>query len=180
MGALWRAVRRAALPSALLAWGTIILLARRGVEAPEHPFDGVTVLVASLVKLMLAWVGVTASQYAALLYIPGGFGYVVAVGCTGVVPAAVVAIAVLASPASAAARILGLVVAVPLVLLLNVVRLAHLFYLGVHNPQYFALAHEVLWELVLVLCTVGIWFAWWKWASRDVSADAAPTRSGYR
>ena len=180
MSAVVRAARRIALLGALLAWGVIILQARAGVESPTgHPFEGLTVLVASQVKLILAWLGVPVSQYAAALYIPGGFGYVVVIGCTGVVPAAVLAIAVLASPATPAARALGLAVAVPLVLLLNLLRLIHLFYLGVHDPQTFGLAHEVLWECALVVCTVGIWFVWWKWASRAsaVSGATAPARS---
>jgi exosortase/archaeosortase family protein len=154
------------MTAALLAWAAIILAARVGMEAPAYPFERVTVLVATQVKLVLWWLGVPVSQYADSLYVPGGFGYVVVIGCTGVVPAAVLAIAVLASPATAATRALGLVVGVPLVLLLNLLRLVHLFYLGVHDPQTFGLAHEVLWEWALVVSTVGIWFWWWKWASQ--------------
>lgn len=174
MSAALRVARQIALPGALLAWGVIILGTRAGVEAPGHPFEELSVFVASQVKLSLAWLGVPVSQYAAALYIPGGFGYVVVIGCTGVVPAAVLAIAILASPASAAARALGLVVAVPLVLLLNLIRLIHLFYLGVRDPQTFGLAHEVLWECAIVVFTVGIWFGWWKWASRALPSAARP------
>lgn len=151
------------MAGALLAWGFIILAASVGVEAPGHQFEGLTVLVATQVKLILSWLGVPVSQYADSLYVPGGFGYVVVIGCTGVVPAAVLAIAVLASPATATTRALGLVVGVPLVLLLNLLRLVHLFYLGVHAPQNFALAHQLLWECALVVATVGIWFGWWRW-----------------
>src|SRR2546425_10320470 len=85
--------------------------ARGGSAWGGDAIHGLTVLVASLVKLILGWMGVTVSQYAALLYVPGGFGYVVAAGCAGVVPAAVMVIAILASPARATARVLGLVVA---------------------------------------------------------------------
>ncbi len=131
-------------------------------------------LVASQVKLILAWLGVPVSQHAAALYIPGGFGYVIVIGCTGVVPATVLAIAVFASPATAATRAAGLVVAVPLVLLLNLLRLIHLFYVGVHDPQTFGLAHEVLWECAIAVFTVGIWFGWWKWASRALPSAARP------
>lgn len=179
MSAGMRAARWIAIGGSLLVWGLIILGARVGVDAPVYPFEGLTVVVASQVKLILAWIGVPVSQYAASLYIPGGFGYVVVIGCTGVVPAAVLAIAILASPASAAARALGLVVAVPLVLLLNLVRLVHLFYLGVHDPQTFGLAHEVLWEGALVVTTVGIWFGWWSWASqrRDRGDRATPFKA---
>ena len=179
MSAGSRAARRIALLGALLAWGITILGARAGVEATWQPLEWLTVLVASQVKLILVWLGVPVSQYAAALYIPGGFGYVVVIGCTGVVPAAVLAIAVLASPATAAARALGLVVTVPVVLLLNLLRLLHLFYLGVNDPQTFGLAHEVLWECALVASTVGIWFVWWKWASRvpAVSDSTGPARS---
>lgn len=155
--------RRIAVTAALLAWGAIILAARVGMEAPAYPFDGLTAFVATQVKLILLWLGVPVSQYADSLYVPGGFGYVVVIGCTGVVPAAVLAIAVVASPASASARMLGLVVGVPLVLLLNLLRLVHLFYVGVHAPQTFWLAHEVVWECALVVATVGIWYSWWRW-----------------
>lgn len=177
-----RVARRIALPGALLAWGVIVFGARVGVEPPAHPFELLTVVAASQVKMILVWLGVPVSQYAASLYIPGGFGYVVAIGCTGVVPAAVLAIAVLAAPAPAVTRALGLVVAVPLVLLLNLLRLVHLFYLGVHDPRTFALAHEVLWECALVVCTVGIWFGWWKWASqrRDRTTPFSVVMSGCR
>ena len=176
-----RVAQRIALPGALLVWGLIILGARVGVEARVHPLEDLTVVVASQVKLILAWIGMPVSQYAASLYIPGGFGYVVVLGCTGVVPAAVLAIAILASPAPAAARALGLVVAVPLVLLLNFLRLVHLFYLGVHDPQTFGLAHEVLWECALVLTTVGMWLGWWRWASqRRRTSPFSAVISGWR
>ena len=157
-----RASSRAALLGAALAWGAIIFLARRGVAAPDQVLDGVTVLVASVVRTALGWIGVTVSQSAAVLYLPGGFGYVVGAGCTGIVPAAVMVVAIFASPASIAARAAGLAVAVPLVLILNVVRLVHLFYLGVYAPQSFAMAHEVLWECAMVVGTVGIWWGWWS------------------
>ena len=157
-----------------------MLGARAGVDAPGPAFEGLAVLVASQVKLMLVWLGIPVSQYGASLYIPGGFGYVVAIGCTGVVPAAVLAIAVLAAPAAAVTRALGLVVAVPLVLLLNLLRLVHLFYLGVHHPRGFALAHEVLWECALVVCTVGIGWGWWKWAGAQSAADQPVQRGNER
>jgi exosortase/archaeosortase family protein len=165
---------------AVLAWIAIIVSARADVEGPGHPFDGLAVLVASVVKRVLGWSGLAVSQYAGVLFVPGGFLYVVSIGCTGIVPAAVIAIAILASPASAAARVVGLAAAVPLVLLVNVGRLVHLFYLGVYRPRSFAMAHEVFWECALVLCTVAIWYAWWSWASRVLSGPTAPARSTHR
>lgn len=173
----WGLARRAVIPGALLGWVGVIVLARAGVEAPATPLDPVTVLVASIVQSILGWGGVAVSRYQEVLFIPGGFGYVVAIGCTGIVPAAVLAIAIVASPATAAARLFGLTVTVPLVLLLNVARLVHLFYLGVHHPQSFALAHEVVWECVLVLFTVLIWLGWWRWARGSLNRARRPSGS---
>jgi exosortase/archaeosortase family protein len=165
----WSLWRRSALPAAAVAWGTVIVLARRGVTIPDRALDGVTVVVASSVKVILGWIGLAVSQNAAFLYLPGGFSYVVGSGCTGLVPSAVLAVGILAAPATRAARVWGLLVAVPLALLLNLVRLAHLFYIGVNDPREFALAHEVLWEIALVTGVVGIWSGWWKWASRALA-----------
>lgn len=161
----------------MLTWIAIIISARAGVEAPFDLFHTLTVAVASIVKDVLQWRGLPVAQSADVVFIPGGFGYIVAVGCTGIVPAAVISTAILGSPASGLARGMGILVAVPLVFLANVTRLVHLFYLGVFAPQSFAFAHEVAWESALVVFTVVVWLAWWKWASRVSRSSGILDRS---
>jgi exosortase/archaeosortase family protein len=176
---VWRrGVRPAARLAAALAWLLVIVLARWRPGAPVRVLGWFTALVASVVQALLRWTGIEALRAGAFVYVPGAFRYEVAIGCTGVLPAAVLAVAILASPGTGAAKRRGLLAGVPLVLGVNLLRLVHLFYVGVHSPGLFALAHSLLWEGAMVLLTFATWLVWVRWAdglgarARAVSADA--------
>lgn len=156
--------------AALCGWLAVIALARAGVEAPERLLVPVGQLSASFVQAVMGWIGVAAQRDGALLFVPGRFAYEVDIGCTGLLPAAVLIIAILATPAGGAARRRGLVVGVPLVLAVNLLRLSHLFYLGVNAPRAFAVAHSVVWEGVMVVTTFATWLLWARWAARGGAA----------
>jgi hypothetical protein len=65
---------------------------------------------------------------------------------------------------------------VPLVLGVNLLRLAHLFVLGVNAPRLFTLAHTVLWEVAIVVITGAMWLGWSRWALQRRDA-MRPARS---
>jgi hypothetical protein len=50
--------------------------------------------------------------------------------------------------------------------LLNLARLVHLFVIGVRQPAWFDLAHEVIWESVMALSVLVAWLGWAMWADR--------------
>ncbi|MGH7529959.1 MAG: hypothetical protein ACREMN_06205 [Gemmatimonadales bacterium] len=163
----------ALLVAAPLAWLGVILAARAGVAAPGvgRWLEWFAEQLASLVQVAVGWAGIDALRHGAFVYAPGAFAYEIGIGCTGLVPAAVVATAILATPRTAASRGWGLAVAVPVVLLVNVVRLAHLFYIGVRAPRAFDPAHLFWWEAGLVAVAVAVWVAWSR-----VSASGLPRR----
>jgi exosortase/archaeosortase family protein len=72
--------------------------------------------------------------------------------------------AVVAFPAHAGRRWLGLLVGLPLLIALNLARICSLYYIGVHMPERFELFHMELWPLVLVGCTALIFFVYTRWA----------------
>ena len=137
----------------------VIVLARAGVDAPARLLAPLNAFVASLVQGLVRLGGIPAERHAALLYVPGTFAYEIVAGCTGLLPATVVAVAILAAPGTRAARSRGMVLGVGVLLLINVLRLAHLFYLGVRAPQQFPAAHLYVWEAVLVAATGVVWLA---------------------
>jgi exosortase/archaeosortase family protein len=149
----------------------VIVLAMSGVAPPLVALAPLTGLVASLVQAMLHPLGIEAVRAGGTLYVPGVFGYEITVGCTGLVAGAVLTVAIVASPGARAAKTWGLLVGVPLVLAVNLLRLAHLFYIGIHAPWRFALAHSVVWEGAVVLVTFGVWLAWTRWSAP--AGDAA-------
>ena len=88
-------------------------------------------------------------------------------------------VAILASPGSWAVKRRGLVLGVPLVLAVNVLRLVHLFWIGIHRLDVFDLAHSLLWEATIVVFTFMVWLQWTRWAAgRDHGARfASPLKS---
>jgi exosortase/archaeosortase family protein len=157
--------------AAALAWLLVIALAMSGAAAPLVALAPLTGLVASLVQALLHPLGIDAARAGGSLYVPGAFGYEITVGCTGVVAGAVLIVAILASPGARAAKAWGLLLGVPLVLAVNLLRLVHLFYIGMHAPGRFALAHSILWEGAVVLITFTTWLAWTRWSAP--AGDAA-------
>ncbi|HEU5260208.1 MAG TPA: hypothetical protein VFU41_02165 [Gemmatimonadales bacterium] len=167
-------LRHCVLVGAPLAWLGVILSARAGVPAPGRWLEPFAELLASLVQLAMAWTGIDTLRHGAFLYAPGAFAYEIGIGCTGLLPAAVVATAILASPGTAVSKGWGLAVGVPLVLLVNLLRLAHLFYLGTHSPALYEQAHLVWWEGALVGMAFAVWLVWSRVG--EISRSSRPSR----
>lgn len=151
---------------AALVWLGVIVVARSQAVGPVHLLDILSGWVAWITQAGLQGIGIVAQRTGTELYVPGGFAYDISIGCTGLLPATVLAVAILASPGTRGAKQRGLLVGVPLVLAVNLLRLVHLFYIGVHTPGRFVLAHEFLWEGTLVLFTFATWLVWSAWAAR--------------
>jgi exosortase/archaeosortase family protein len=174
-------VRSALRLGAALAWVGVIALAHAFRGNPLGLLETPAGLVASLTNATLNWLGLATQRTGTVLYLPGGFSYDVTIGCTGLLPVAVLAVGILASPGTAAAKRRGLAVGVPLLLAINLLRLVHLFWIGVKAPSYFDLAHSYLWEATLVVCTFVTWLLWSRWAAGTAQGEgdrlASPPRS---
>ncbi|MGH7699278.1 MAG: archaeosortase/exosortase family protein [Gemmatimonadales bacterium] len=121
---------------------------------------------AEVAVALIRAVGMEAVRDGTTIYHPAGFGVEISRGCTPVIGATLLAVATLAYPVERRRRLVGVVIAVPLFVALNFVRLVHLFYLGVHEPGRFALAHETLWQGGVAVAIYGLWLAWKLWADR--------------
>lgn len=141
-----------------------LVLFRESIVGPA--FLPLREATAQVTLTLLHLIGFECVRFGTILYHPGGFGYEISRGCTGFVPAALIATAVLAYPASIRNRTWGIVVGVPTFLLLNFIRLVHLFVIGVRWPASFDVAHEVVWQGVMMLSTFLVWFCWTIWSDR--------------
>jgi len=130
------------------------------------------VLTARVTLASVHLLGLEGARLGTVVYHPEGFGYEISHGCTGLVPVVLLATGIIAYRASVARKIVGVLVGAPALLLLNLVRLVHLYTVGVRRPDWFAPLHEWVWGLVVVLAAVGLWLAWLIWVDRDLSHDA--------
>lgn len=91
-------------------------------------------------------------------------------GCDGVQVMAILAIAVLAFPVGIRKKLPAIVAGTVFLLILNILRIASLFWAGVHFPTQFQTLHVHAWPAALVLSACAFWMAWAMWATRPVTA----------
>ena len=127
-------------------------------------------LTSATTTATLGWLqllGLDVLRETSVIYEPGGFAYEIIFKCTGFLPTAFFIVAVLAYTGSPRKKLTGLTFGIPTLLLINQLRLVHLFLVGAVYPQYFHLAHSILWEIAMVLSVLGIWLVWKKWVEQS-------------
>ena len=80
--------------------------------------------------------------------------------CTAVYPTAIFVAAVVAFPSTWPRRALGIVLGIVAIQIVNVVRLLSLLVIAAKYPRAFEMAHLVVWQSLIVLCTIVIWILW--------------------
>ena len=107
-----------------------------------------------------------ATHEAAILRAPSGFGVEMRDGCNAVNVTILLWSAVLAFPAGWKRKALGIMAGSLIIQVLNIVRFISLFYLGQYSMTWFDFAHAYLWESLLVLDTMVVFWLWVKSAAR--------------
>ncbi len=97
----------------------------------------------------------------------------VEVGCNGVEAVALCVSAILAFPAPWKRRILGILMGIVGVFALNLIRLANLFIVERHFPQYSELFHVYIWQTLIAAMALGLFLIWGRFIAGGF-AIAAP------
>lgn len=123
-------------------------------------------LTAQLAVALVHWSGQEAARQATSVSHPGGFAYEINYRCTGFMPLAFLVVSILFCSAPLRKKALGLAVGIPFLVFFNLIRLVHLFYLGVNKSALFHAAHSVVWPAAMILAALSLWFPWLAWARR--------------
>lgn len=163
--------RRGGLVPFVLATGTVAAAVVFGPHEPVRAglygwLDTGTAEVVSAVLRLAGWPVLTTGPVIAH---PDGFAMEIYYRCTGLLPAAFLAVAVLSFPVSAGRRWWGLATGVLLVFAVNLARLVGLMVVGVNAPEHFDVAHGLVGESLIVAAVAAYWVAW---AVSAVGADA--------
>ncbi|MFH0981594.1 MAG: exosortase H [Planctomycetota bacterium] len=87
-------------------------------------------------------------------------------GCDAIEATAIFVAAVLASPVPPRPKIPGILAGILLLGVTNLIRIASLFYIGIHFPRLFDTMHADVWQTVFILLAVCFWLIWATWARR--------------
>jgi archaeosortase B (VPXXXP-CTERM-specific) len=90
----------------------------------------------------------------------GDFRFWVSAECTSTIFTAIFASAAIAWPSTIREKLIGIFMGATVLFVINLVRIVSLYYIGSDFPGFFDLAHFFLWQIVLILLTVGLWMLW--------------------
>ncbi len=133
----------------LLPWGQIYVV---------QPFTGWLAVISGWIIELFGREIVT---YGVIIHdVRTGFGVEIAAGCNGVEAMILLTAAVLAFPAPAWYKLIGVLAGIIGIQALNLVRIVSLFYLGMWNETAFEWAHLYIWQALIMLDALLIWLVW--------------------
>jgi exosortase family protein XrtM len=103
----------------------------------------------------------------------GRFPLEIVRSCSSLDAQALYAATVLAFPARITGKLLGLALGIVVLTVLNMARIASLYFIGAGAPSVFDAAHEELLPFVLIAVACACFTAWAHWALRGERARAA-------
>ena len=90
------------------------------------------------------------------------FNIILAFGCEGSEPIAVFAAGVLAYPSNIKSKLKGIGIGLPALYILNLIRIALLYSIGLFFPTVFDLFHTTLFPILFILIALIFWVLWIK------------------
>ena len=95
-----------------------------------------------------------------------GFAVTIIEECTGLYEALLLGAALLDYPTSWRNTLLGFVVGLPLIYLLNLLRIVMLLGIGRFHPSAFDFLHIYFWQVTMILTVVFVLYVWVRWIVR--------------
>ena len=162
--------RRAVVPARVIAVCIAVWAAGLALVAlvPQIEAAGVALTIAS-VRAMFALAGLPVLQVGRLLTVRGT-GFEIAPDCSPHLPILVFAGGVLAMPATARQRAVGLVLGSLGIHAFNTVRILALFAIAAQHRAWFDFAHVYLWQVGTIAAVLAAFTAWIQWVDRPLRA----------
>lgn len=123
------------------------------------PIVSVAKTTASLTALILTALGEAVRVDGVFIYSPL-LNLRIVSECTAITPTMVFAAAVLVFPSSPYVKLKGILLGIVALYLVNLVRVVSLYYIGTRAPDLMEFAHIVVWQALMVLLAVGMWYLW--------------------
>ena len=133
---------------------------------------------AVIISGLIQWAGMEVLREGAVLSHPNGFAYEIAYTCTGFLPSVTFIVCVLAYPSVLRNKYIGILSCLPVLMVVNYLRLVNLYYIGVCFPTAFALAHEVIWEGLLAVAFISLWLSWINWSDNRQNDERVGIKTG--
>ena len=126
---------------------------------PRPALDSLRLFTADVTAMLIGASGIPVWQDGTQLFLLGERWEVV-LECTALSAFHVFASFVIAFPAKAASKTLGLLIGLPALFAANLMRLFALAWATRWSPEYASVAHDYVWQIAFLLLLVLMWLAW--------------------
>lgn len=117
--------------------------------------DGTAIVTTALLHA----VGFDVARDQGLIYLDGGFAFRIDFRCTGIWPVVILGSLLVAEPMRPVPRLASMVLGVCTLLAINQLRLVSLFWMGVYRPDWFGIAHDLVWPTITVCVIAALWLS---------------------
>lgn len=131
------------------------------------------VKVAQISSRLISLVGVETRTADSVVFQNQGFAIDISYKCAGILLMAFFSAGILAYPCPFPKKLVGLLLGIPLLFLINLLRLVGLFLVGTFIPPMFDFVHKGLAEVLMILAAFVIWWFWLKKVSLKASLEGA-------
>lgn len=90
------------------------------------------------------------------------FGINVVDGCNGIYATAILLAGILAYPAKWNHKLLGVLIGFAAIFVVNLLRVISLLYLGQYFPDLFKEIHIFVWQPIIIIWAIFVWYLWWS------------------
>ena len=118
-----------------------------------------TTMVANIAGNILKLIGEDITISGCVLRSPR-FAVTIYNGCNGLITSLIFISGVLAFPAKASAKLIGVVGGLLAIQAINMVRIISLFYIGIYLPKLFNSSHIFIWQSLVIIAGVTLWIVW--------------------
>jgi len=140
----------------LLASSTILL----GFKIIEHYlYDSVTEIIASQAAWILKTLGMEVTT-SGIIISGEGFSVKIGANCNAIFEMFLFLSAVIAFPALLKEKLIGGILGAIFIYLINLLRIAFLFLVGIYSPQYFEVIHLYIMQSVYIVLIAMLWLFW--------------------
>ena len=149
----------------LLSWLSLLDVGRTYFSNP------VTELSVVVCHYLISLFGGTVEKYGTILTGPI-MSLDIKDGCNGVMAMILFSGAVVAHEKSVIAKMVGLIVGIPLIWFINLFRILSLYVISVVAPARLEFFHIFFWQILIIIFVVLLWFAWasYEWRSSNSTA----------
>lgn len=125
----------------------------------NHIFQHINSLFAHLSAAVLNLMGIHAKSTAETIS-DGTFSISVKQGCDSIEALGIFVFGVIAFPSKLPVKLYGLLIGSTIILTLNLIRLVHLFWIGLYHHDLFDLFHLEIWQAFFIVLSIVLWVLW--------------------